>query len=161
MTASGNRRWLRFSLLAGTTIAIASLACLIWAAYRTAMADMRNSYAVSWVSEMVVDFMKTHDDAWPSGWDDLKESYHSVARQASDPRPPDYPWSFEELQSRVEVDWHADPKVLATAQRMNDAPPFKVIWLKDGGNAHWSGLEPNELVLKYLRTSQAKADSPR
>jgi hypothetical protein len=123
MTTAPSRRWIRYSLwtlLAGSIVLLAVLLYMIGTAHQSVMTAVRNSYAIDWVASTVIDYMEIHDDTWPSGWEDLRESYHNVAKQASDPRPPDYPWSFDELQSRVEIDWKVDPKVLATAQRKTD-----------------------------------------
>ena len=105
-----------------------------------------NAYAVDWVPLMVIEYMKTHDDQWPRSWDDLRDPYENLAA------PQNYPWSFEELQDRVVMNWDADPKVLKKVTPTNDEPPFRVIWLRDGSSTCWEGAEPNARVLEYLKT---------
>ena len=97
MTTAPNRRWrshLFWTLLAGSVVLLAVLLYMIGTGHQSVMTAVRNSYAIDWVASMAIDYMKTHDDAWPTGWDDLNEAYHNVAKQTSDPRPPDYPWSL-------------------------------------------------------------------
>jgi hypothetical protein len=108
-------------------------------------AAVRNAYAAWWVADMVIEYLETHGGAWPRGWDDLQEPYEECVRRSG------RPWSFEDLRGRVEVDWGADPARLAVASGDATGPPFRVIWLRGGGQAHWEGHEPNRMVLDYLR----------
>src|SRR3954452_23982693 len=66
------------------------------------------------------------------------------------------PWTFEELRSRVEVDWDADPSVLSEMKLTDNQPPFRVIWLRDGSEAYWSGKEPNRLIWDYLQQRRTR-----
>lgn len=102
-----------------------------------------DAYAVWNVAGLVNDYMDAHDGAWPRGWDDLRRTY-----EASNPPNPEH---LADLQARVAVDWGADPRLLKAARPTGDKPPFKVIWLRDGSSAHWSGAEPNTLVWEHLR----------
>ena len=90
-----------------------------------------DAYAVWNVAGLVNDYMDAHDGAWPRGWDDLRRTY-----EASNPPNPEH---LADLQARVAVDWGADPRLLKAARPTGDKPPFKVIWLRDGSSAHWSG----------------------
>jgi hypothetical protein len=134
----------RWVLSATVALAVAAAGGAAWFARRTAE-TVRDAYAAEWVAGMVVEHMRTNGGAWPRGWDDLRAPYESVAARAG------RPWSFEQLRERVEVDWAADPARLADAPDGGPGPPFRVIWLRNGGDAHWQGREPNRVVLEHLR----------
>lgn len=113
--------------------------------HRTVTKHIPNSYAVEWVAGMVIGHMEANDGVWPDGWDALRDDYAAAVEGSGKP------WTFDELRTRVAVDWDADPeRLLATASEDNDIP-FKVIWLTDGSSAHWAGWEPNRMILDFLQ----------
>jgi hypothetical protein len=154
MTLAPKRRWLRFSLRTLFALAIGGVAWGAWTAYRIVYITVPNCYAVWWVADMATEFMATHNDAWPSGWDDLREPYETLTKRSG------RPWTFDELRSRVNVDWDADPEILAEALPTDKEPPIRVIWLRDGSATYWSGQEPNQMVLEYLRSRQTQKGHP-
>jgi hypothetical protein len=83
---------------------------------RQAVAAKHDAYAVWWVADMVIEYMETHDGAWPQGWDDLREPYDTCVRRSG------RPWTFEHLRDRVDVDWEADPARLMTAPDTGTEP---------------------------------------
>lgn len=104
--------------------------------------SIRNSYAVWWVADMVVEHMKANQNEWPKSWSDLEDDYQTcVARSRQ-------PWSFDELSQHVTVDWNVDPLKLAA---LNDSE-IRAIWLADGTDSHWEHAEPNEIIVGYLRS---------
>ena len=103
-----------------------------------------NAYAMDWGAAMVIEYMKSNQNEWPSSWEDLRAPYETLAA------PQNYPWSFEEIQQRLTIDWKVDPNELATANPDSNGPPFRVIWLSDGSESHWQGAEPNHSILEYL-----------
>jgi hypothetical protein len=106
-----------------------------------------DAYAVWNTASLINDYMDAHNGAWPTRWEDLRQTYESSNQ-------PD-PVHMADLQARVEVDWHADPrKLAAAAEPTTDVPPFRVIWLRDGSKAHWSGAEPNWLVWAHPQHTQ-------
>ena len=106
---------------------------------------IRGSYAVWWVADMCIEHMKANDGDWPRNWDDLRDDYQTcVARSGQ-------PWTFDELSSRVEVDWDANPIGLLPLSD-DSAVNLRVIWLRNGSDSHWSGREPNTMILDYLKT---------
>lgn len=132
---------------------------LIWLIRHIVKDTTPNAYAVEWVADMVITHMEANNGRWPANWDDLRDDYeHDV--QAVRARP----WTFDELRSRVEVDWQADPESLARTADPGKDPPFRVIWLKDGSTTHWTGMEPNRTILNYLKKRAASSrptSSPR
>jgi hypothetical protein len=130
-----------------TTVIAAILGIAVWPFVR-AMNGVRNAYAVWWAADMVVEHLKANDGAWPQDWDDLQDDYQTCVKRSGQP------WSFDELQSRVVVDWHADPKQLASLANSNTVPPFRVIWLADGTDNYWESNEPNQIIADYLKSSK-------
>jgi hypothetical protein len=118
---------------------------------KPAAEGIRNAYAVWWGSDMVIEHMETNGGAWPTCWDDLRDDYQTCVDTAGQP------WTFEELRGRLVIDWSADPAELAKAHEKPDGPPFRAIWLQNGPSTHWSGREPNQMILDYLRHKQREA----
>lgn len=138
----------RFRIGIVATVLFVATAGVVYVVYQSAMTAVHNSYAVWWVADVVIEHMETHDGAWPKGRNDLRESYASLTKKRH------HPGTFEELESRVDVDWSANPEKLAQAVPTPDTPPFRVIWLRDGSLHHWSGREPNQMILDYLSSQQ-------
>lgn len=108
-----------------------------------------DAYAVEWVVTVVIDHMETHDGAWPQNWDDLRAAYSRYGN----------PWDFDDLRSRVCVDFDADPEKLVLAEPRPDGPPFRVVYLCRGGDTHGVGGEPNQRILDYLKRKAEAAES--
>jgi len=94
---------------------------------------------------MVVKYMERNEGRWPNDWDDLKEPYELGVAQVG------RPWTFDELRSRVDVDFSADPNELAKARLHNGRVPFRVISLRSGYYHYWEGSEPNVRIWEYLQ----------
>lgn len=108
---------------------------------------IRNSYAVWWVADMVVEHLIANDNQWPKNWDDLRDDYQTCIAASGQP------WSFAELSSRTRIDWHAEPAELLARSASQDAAQFRVITLADGTDSHWESHEPNQIILEYLRST--------
>ena len=123
--------------------------------YRTVYVVVPDAYAQWWVADMVIEHMERNDGAWPKSWDDLREPY-TICAGRSGPS-----WSFDELRERVEVDFNTDPDQLIAAAS-DASPPFRVIYLRSGGQHHWEGREPNQMILSYLneRSNRPETFSP-
>ena len=132
-------------LLAVVILALLSGAGAVYYASHAITAP-QDAYAVEWVAGMVIEYMKTHNGAWPRNWEDLRTPYETCAQRSG------RPWPFEHLRERVDVDWEADPAQLATAPDTGTEPPFKVIWLRSGRQTHWQDHEPNRMIFDYLRS---------
>ena len=108
---------------------------------------MHNSYAVWWVANMVVEHMKANNNQWPKNWDELRDDYQTRTERSGEP------WSFEELAGRTNIDWQTDPADLLVKSGDHQTAQFRVITLSDGTDSHWQGREPNQIILKYLRSA--------
>lgn len=119
----------------------------IWLAFesiQTMSAVVGNSNAVCWVADMVIIHLEDNDGTWPRNWDALREPYDKCVEQFGQP------WDFEELRVGVEMNWDADPSVLANASPVEGEPPFRAIWLRDGTGVLREREEPNQMILDYL-----------
>jgi hypothetical protein len=99
------------------------------------------------LADMVVEHLKASGGDWPQNWDELRDDYQICVQRSGQP------WSFEELQRRVVVDWQANPIELAALADREIVPPFRVIWLSDGSNSHWEQNEPNQIIADYLKSA--------
>ncbi len=137
---------------AAALILVAAICCGGYFVHRTNEA-VKNAYAVWWVADMVIEYMKANDGRWPKSWDDLRQPYEICTNRSG------RPWTFDELESRAAVDWNADPAELvrSTLDLRNAEPAFRVIWLRDGSESHWQTREPNRMVLEYLQTKKRHA----
>ena len=114
----------------------------VWVA-RSVLDTIHRAYAVWWVADMVIHHMEENNDAWPSGWEDLKGDYEALTKRSR-------PWTLEELSQWAEVDWSADPKVLAAKARAGE-PPVRVICARNHPDTCWQGREPNEMIFQYFK----------
>lgn len=139
-------------------IIIALAACFAYAVYHTAHVTVPNAYAVWWTADLVIDHMERHNGAWPRSWEELgltsEQAYKGTVSTNHDGtmiaefRPRN---SINELRERVEIDWKAEPMELVKADFKKKGPPFRVIWLRNGKSTHYSGREPNEMILEHLK----------
>jgi hypothetical protein len=147
-------------LIAVFAIIFAVAGGIVWLA--SAVAEVpKEAYAVWWTADLVIEHMEKHDGTWPRSWDNLRSTaenaYKGTVSTNRDgtviaefrPRA-----TIPELRQWVEVDWNADPKQLVKADFKQKGPPFRVIWLKNGRATHYSGREPNDMVLGYLKSKE-------
>jgi len=106
---------------------------------------VRNSYAVWWASDMVIEHMIANDNQWPTNWEDLRDDYQTCAERSGEP------WTFGEIQTRVSIDFSVNGKALVASAETLARPAFRVIWLSDGTSSHLQSHEPNTRILDYLK----------
>ena len=110
---------------------------------------IRDSYAVWWVADMVIEHLHANNDAWPTSWDDLRDDYQTCVNRSGQP------WQFAELRTRVAVDFAVDSQQLNDRIRQQEQPDFRVIWLQDGSDVHWQSREPNTMIFDYFKGNVA------
>lgn len=150
MSGSTKRGW--FGCMLPTAVLFVALSIGAWfviSRIRNVVELTTDCYCVEAVTAMVIHHLESNERRWPTGWEDLRQDHAKL--------PPDGlgVWDFEELQRRVDVDWKADPEVLSRSTAVATSPPFKVIWLRNGQSHFWSGGEPNQLILEYLKTGKS------
>jgi hypothetical protein len=106
---------------------------------------VRDCYAQWWVAGMVNTFMDFNDGQWPQSWEDLEEPYEIHAARAG------RPWTFDDLRSRVEVDFSANPEELAKTALNDGKATFRVVYLRNGKQHHYEGTEANSLIWEHLQ----------
>jgi hypothetical protein len=119
------------------------------------VSELPDAYAKWDVGNLLIEYMETHDRAWPKRWEDLEECYtvlNSDARRSGD-RFLRSGQSFAELQRRIAIDFTADPATLPQAQTRPGQEPFRIVWSLSGSKTVWEGAEPNEMILYYLKTT--------
>jgi ABC-type glycerol-3-phosphate transport system substrate-binding protein len=132
---------------------IAAACAAVWFV-RQVLERPQEAYAVQHTAELVVEYMKSHSNQWPSSWSELRaakignqEYFKQFEKETGG-----YSAFLDDLESRVAVDFTATPTQLVAATESTSSPPFRVIWLRSGRNTHWVGLEPNEFVADYLKS---------
>lgn len=146
MSGAPNRR--KFVLAGLAIVAILGVGLLFF--IQSVEKQIRNIYAAEWAGSLVVDYLSQNGDRWPTSWSDLQPVYEQQADRVG------RPWSFEELQQRVDIDWMVDADELRRAALDERRPTVIVIRRKDGGTDHFQNWEPNAMVRAYFRDRQAK-----
>jgi len=139
------RRWWPVVAVLSVLALAAVLIFTAWTVQNTLEA-VYDSYAVKTTADLIIEHMKENEGRWPSDWDDLRHIAQTKHMHSG---------AFPEVADRVNVDWDADPSELRKAEPRPDGPPFRVIWLKSSRDVHWEGMEPNQLILDYLKQSDS------
>ena len=136
-------------------LACAVLFAVVFAGIRFAQKVLEvpnDAYAMWAAGDVLIDYMSSNEATWPDSWETLSDFHKSSGAKSTMVGP------FAEMRSRVHIDFTFDPKSVMSAVGPNDnVPPFRVVTLKDGGDTHWSGMEPNQRIFDYLK--QLKATS--
>jgi len=122
---------------------------VVFKVYEFGYQTIPDLYTQEWVAGMVITHMQLNEGRWPTRWEDLEEAFEINAGQAG------RPWTFDELRSRVDVDFSADPGELAKTVLQEGKATFRVVTLKSGKRHHWAGGEPNLMIWNYLQHAAA------
>lgn len=133
------------SIVAVAFIVLVGAAFAAFMTFRHIDEVVRDSYAQWWVAGIVNTYMDLNGGNWPTGWDDLEEPYEiHVARAGR-------PWTFEDLRSRVDIDFTAKPEELAKTVLKDGKASFRVVYLRNGKQHHYEGTEANFLIWEHLQ----------
>lgn len=135
---------------AGTVILM--IAALGWTLQR--LPDANELYGQWAAAEMVISFHKQHHQL-PARWEDLRPFY------TDEGTPHRNKMNFEELRSTIDIDFAHLAKLEQLAD--TESPPKalpEVIQPTSRNQAHWSGAEPNQLVLDYFVSLKAPRWQP-
>jgi hypothetical protein len=121
-------------------------------AVRASLIAVDDSYAQWDAALSIISYMERNAEAWPKDWEAVHQGYLS----AKDLRG----LGWDNLQTRVDIDFSADPAELKKMDLVQGEPPFQVIWLRNGKQHHWSGAEPNTLILEYLKKNHTEQAGP-
>lgn len=119
-----------------------------------------NDFAVWHTADLIIAYLKTHDDRWPRSWAELKTV------QIEDPagfigakaEAGGYSAFLESLERRVAVDFTVETSELLKAELGSNGPPFRVVYLRNGKSAYYIDAEPNWLIFNYLRSNKRHHD---
>src|SRR5882724_4095127 len=86
-----------------------------WIGYRVVytLRGLPDAYAMWDTGTLLVEYMKSHENRWPGGWDDLGETYERLASGKIGNEHIHGGMTLEQLRERVSVDWQADTGKLA------------------------------------------------
>jgi hypothetical protein len=129
-------------------VSITAIVAVAWIAYSLihTLKHIPQAYAAWDTGTLLVEYMKQHEDRWPSSWDDLLTVLHTDTGQQIPLRGAqagDVQYA-RSLREKVAIDWNFDPHRIDQPNPVT--PPgrgaFPVVW---------AGAEPNEMVRAYLK----------
>ena len=145
------KRKTKYILITALALLAAGIGFAIFAV-RASLIAVDDSYAQWDAAIAVISYMERNDGAWPTNWEAVHKGYLSATNL------PGLGW--DNLHTRVYIDFSADPAELRKAEIHQGEPPFKVIWLRNGKTHCWSGAEPNTLILEYLNENGTEQGGP-
>jgi hypothetical protein len=114
------------------------------------------AYAAWDTGTLLVEYMKSHENRWPSSWDDLlsvvrSNSEDQVMFRGAKTGDTNY---AALLRTKVSINWKFDPSRGGQSLPITrlDGTKFPIVW---------EGAEPNEMVHRYLTTSITNAPGVR
>jgi hypothetical protein len=132
-------------ILVGGVVLIGVVGWIAHVIIRTAT-HIPEAYAAWDTGTLLVEYLKTHGDRWPSSWNDLltvldSEAGERIPLRGAQAGDHEYARS---LRDKVAVDWTFDASQAGGKAPITrpDGKPFPIVW---------SGAEPNEMVRHYLR----------
>lgn len=121
--------------------------------YRMVAVVVPHSYAAWMTGDLLVEFMETHNDHWPRGWEDLAKARDSLVQKGRN-----IYYDFDKLPIIVKIDWNAEPAALTKAALAGESE-LRVVTQLDGSRleSKWgSDTEPNRKVGRYLIQRRAR-----
>jgi hypothetical protein len=129
-------------------VIITAIAAVAWIAYSVihTLQHIPQAYAAWDTGTLLVEYMKQHEDHWPTSWDDLltmmdTESGRQIPLRGARAGDVQYARS---LREKVAIDWSFDPHRIDQPNPVT--PPGRVAF-----PVVWQGAEPNEMVRAYLK----------
>ncbi len=101
----------------------------------------REAYASDWTGVFIIEHIRTTGE-WPTGWHDLRDEFDRLAV------PEHYAWSFQELQTVIQVDWD-----VSIAEIRESNGPMDHVRLTSGRQVSYGG-DPDELIYDYIKTGR-------
>lgn len=152
MSIEGGKTWglTATRLMLATIVLVPVLA--VGSAWYLQVGIVKTSMA-AWVAQMVIDHLQTHEGAWPREWTDLRESYDRCEQRLG------RSWSFDELRSRVDVDFEADPIELAKQADSRGQATCRAVRLREGPLDQSANAAANQMILDFLQRPTEQRDS--
>ena len=146
-------------LIAVAVVVVAVVGYIGFDMVRT-VTQIPEAYAAWDSASLLVEYMETHDGAWPTSWDELFSAARTLPREDRALRGHSTN-NLDKIAQLVRIDWTADPQELAQAEPKPDGIPFRVVTRADGSDfpTLWSGAEPNTLIWEYLKEESSNKPS--
>ena len=146
-------------LIAVAVVVVAVVGYIGFDMVRT-VTQIPEAYAAWDSASLLVEFMETHDGAWPTSWDELFSAARTLPTEDRALRGCSTN-NLHKIAQLVRIDWSADPQELAQAKPEAQSIPFRVVTRADGSDfpTLWSGAEPNRLIWKYLKENSSNKPS--
>jgi len=117
-----------------------------------AVVNIPDAYAAWATGDLIIFHMQTHSNQWPRSWDELLSNTNEfIAKHGGINGSP------EDIPSMVSVQWYVDPEYLAGYPDNLESRPFSVVSRKDGSPFYIVWIEPNQMILDYLKKSEQPA----
>ena len=147
---------LRRKIAIGVVMTIFGVAAYIAYAIIYTVRRLPEAYAAWDTGTLLVEYMKSHGNRWPSSWDDLvtmapSESADRIILHGAAAGGTNY---VSSLRTKVAISWEFDPSREGQGSPVTrpDGRRFPVVW---------SGAEPNAMVYSYLRASRTNPPGGR
>jgi hypothetical protein len=119
--------------------AVVTLVVGITVALREQGEMVRDAYCLDWASVAIVQYLDDNESRYPSDWNDLKPAFAKATAH-------DQSFSFEEVQSRVIVDFTVDP----STPKSSTAPFLRP---RSGRDVRWGSPDPDQRIRDRLNTT--------
>ncbi len=126
-------------LIAGTIVA--SVALLFVGRIGYVWWHIPEAYAAWDAGDMLVWYMRTHDNDWPNDWAELTAAVESEPALFLRGRHPDEPDYMDRMRETILIDWKFDPN--------NPENPTPILHA-DGSALHAYWSDPNGMVYQHL-----------
>ena len=134
------RRW-GIILVAAVGAGFALLGWFLFVVLQAQSEMIRDAYCQDWASAAIVRYMDDNEGQYPRNWDDLRQPFAQVTAD-------DQSFSFEEVRSRVTIDFNVDPKVVYDSS-------FEFV--RSASGAKWGSPDPNERIRTRILKEQKQA----
>ena len=140
---------LRRNIIIGILVAVLAFAAYFIYGFVYTVHHVPEAYAAWDTGDLLIEYMKLHDNHWPSSWDELVPAMNGGTNGALTlwGANPDNKTNYVlSLRKTVAIDWSFDPRHpdgKSPVTRL-DGTKFPVLW---------NGAEPNEMVRIHLKNS--------
>jgi hypothetical protein len=148
---------LRRKIILGIAVAVASAAGYFGYRVVYTLRRIPEAYAAWDTGTLLVEYMKSHGDRWPSSWEDLLSAMNRSPGEEimfRGARAGDTNYAIS-LRKVVAIDWRFDPSQPGETSSVTrpDGTKFPIVW---------QGADPNEMVRRYLKNiTNANASKTR
>lgn len=105
-----------------------------------------DAYAEWGASDMLIDYMESHDGRWPPNWEALRANFAENSGRVGG-------WSFEKFCDRIYIDFEANPVELHRLSHQSEGPTFDVVGARLQTGVHM-GQSPNNTLYEYFRSKR-------